>query len=213
MSRPRIRFLIYTALALIVSTIPVVHYPFGWFETFFHELSHGIAALVSGGSIDSIELNLDGSGVCTTLGGSNFLILFSGYAGSGLWGSLIYFLSSIGEEKRSKAIAFTMSALVIITGLLWARDAVTFVILGVIASIFILSSVYFSNKLTHSVTSFIALYVALNAFRSPLDLLDGRDIGDGSALADLTMLPEVVWILSWCGISFFFLYLLFRKQA
>ena len=213
MSRVNIRFLLLAALALIVSVIPVIHYPFGWFETFFHELSHGIAALLSGGSIHRIRLNLNGSGICTTSGGNEFLILFSGYAGSVLWGSLIYILSSMGKEQRSKMIAMLLSTLVVIVALLWARDIITWVILVVITTIFILSYRYGSKKTTHLLISFIALYVVLSSLHSPLNLLDGLNRGDGYALAELTMLPEFFWVLVWCGFSFFCLYLLYKKQA
>jgi len=50
----------------------------------------------------------------------------------------------------------------------------------------------------------------LEAIRSPLYLLDGRDLGDGASLAEQTWLPEVFWVLIWFVIALACLYQLWR---
>ena len=61
---------------------------------FFHELSHGIAALLTGGSVQEISVSSREGGYCLTLGGSPFLILSAGYLGSLFWGGVIWSNSS-----------------------------------------------------------------------------------------------------------------------
>ncbi|MGD9163941.1 MAG: M50 family metallopeptidase, partial [Chromatiales bacterium] len=112
-------FLIELLLALIVKAIPLIHLPLDWFQTFFHELSHGLAALLTGGRIHQIHIAFDTSGSCLTSGGWLPLVLFSGYAGSALWGSLIYLSIS---AKHAKTIALSLGLLVLLVGLLWVRD-------------------------------------------------------------------------------------------
>ena len=77
---------------------PYLGIPFNWLESFFHELSHGLAAIITGGKILQIELFSNGAGLCTTQGGIAFIIAFSGYAGAVGWGVLIY---KIAEFKSS----------------------------------------------------------------------------------------------------------------
>jgi hypothetical protein len=212
LSNSRYTFFILTALALVVSAIPVIHYPFGWYETFFHEFSHGLAALASGGSLHRIELNFNGSGLCTTSGGNKFLILFAGYTGSGLWGVLVYFSASLGKKRLSKPISALLSITIVLVALLWAKDVATILILIGMMGLFLLSYRYSSRKFTQLFISFVAIYVVLNAIRSPLNLLDGKRIGDGYALSQLTMIPEFVWIGIWFLISCGCLYLMFKKS-
>lgn len=196
-------------LALLVSAIPVIHLPLDWFQTFFHELSHGLAALISGGRIRSIQIAFDASGRCLTQGGSPALILFSGYFGSALWGSLIYLAVSARHAKR---IALGLSLFVALVGLLWVRDWITPWILLTIMAMFLLAYRYGTRKWSHRFVEFVGLYVVLEAFRSPLYLLDGKRVGDGSDLAELTYLPEIGWIAIWVMGAISLILLLYRQS-
>ena len=197
-------------LALLVSAIPLIHLPLDWFQTLFHELSHGLAALGTGGRIRSIQIAFDASGRCLTQGGSLPLILFSGYAGSTLWGSLIYLSVSARHAKR---IALGLGLLVALAGLLWVRDWITPWILLTIVGMFLLAYRYGTRKWTHRFVEFVGLYVVLESFRSPLYLLDGRSVGDGSALAKLTYLPEIVWIAIWVVMAAGLVLLLYKQSV
>ena len=200
-------------MALILSTIPLIHYPFGWFETFFHELSHGLAALLTGGVIHSIKLNLDGSGLCVTAGGFEFLVLIAGYAGSALWGSLVYLSVSGGKGRSAKVIAAMLALLVMFTGILWARDLVTIIILLVIVGLFGTAYRYGSHQLTQRFVEFIGVYVVLDAIRSPFALIDGRSLGDGNALSDMTLIPEIIWVMLWGFLAVCCLVLLWKRSG
>ena len=49
---------------------------------FLHELSHGLAAVLTGGEIVELSLSAQQGGHAVTRGGSRFLILSAGYLGS-----------------------------------------------------------------------------------------------------------------------------------
>ena len=87
---------------------------------FFHELSHGIAAILTGGRIVSISINLNQGGVCYHQGGWFLVVASAGYLGSLLWGSGILLASLKKGLNRwiTKGIAVV---LIIVTGL-WIRD-------------------------------------------------------------------------------------------
>lgn len=87
--------------AIVVRQIPIVSLPLNWLESYFHEMSHGIAALVTGGQIISIQLFANGAGLCTTQGGISFIISFFGYAGATLWGWLVFTIAnSINAQHK-----------------------------------------------------------------------------------------------------------------
>ena len=73
---------VVVAIVVLVFWDSFVVYPLKILVVLFHELSHGLAAIVSGGAIERIELSVEQGGVCYTRGGSSFLILNSGYLGS-----------------------------------------------------------------------------------------------------------------------------------
>jgi hypothetical protein len=203
-------FLVELLLALAVKAIPLVHLPLDWLQTFFHELSHGLAALATSGRIHSIAIAFDTSGVCYTSGGITPLVLFSGYAGSAFWGALIYLSVS---AKHARGIALSLASLVIIVGVLWVRDWITPWILLSIVMLFLLAYRYGNRIWTHRFVAFVGLYVLIESLRSPFHLLDGRHIGDGSQLADLTYLPELFWIILWAAIASGLLISLYRFRA
>lgn len=205
-------FLCLVAAALGLSYVPFAHVPFSWTSTFFHEISHGLAALVSGGRIVSVALETNGAGLCVTLGGSAFLITFSGYAGTVLWGMLIY--KAVDHEVRpvANAVCAAISALILVTLTLWADNVLTRAILLAILSIFVALFWFRESVSLRYPLQFIALYVVLDGIRAPLYLIDGRSIGDGEGLAELTFIPEFVWIALWFGMAVYGLVFLFQQE-
>ena len=207
------RLLILIIAAFLIDYLPLINLPFLWSETFFHEISHGLVSLITGGRIHNITLNFNGSGVCTSSGGIRFLVTFSGYTGSALWGLLIYSVAGALSHGKAKLMVAAMVAMLTLTLVLWARDLPTIVILIILLAMYVMP---LYTSLWISVKSFIQLvgvFVMLDAIRSPLYLLDGRDLGDGSTLASLTWLPEIFWVVLWFAIATGGLYLLWHISA
>jgi len=207
---PRSRLILFIVAAFIVDYLPIINLPFLWSETFFHEISHGLAALLTGGSIHNISLHFNGSGLCTTSGGVRFIVTFFGYAGSALWGLLIYRVANSLSPARSRIMVAIMVSMLALTLVLWARDIPTITILIVLLLMYglpLYKSLWISVK---SFIQLVGIFVLLDAIRSPLYLLDGRDLGDGATLAQLTWLPEFFWIVLWFAIAFACLYSLWN---
>ena len=59
----------------------------------FHEMSHGLMALASGGRVLEILITADEGGACETEGGVALLIVSAGYLGSMFFGGLLLYLS------------------------------------------------------------------------------------------------------------------------
>ena len=198
-------------LAIVVREIPIISIPFKWLESYFHEISHGIAALITGGNIMRIQLFTNGAGLCTTLGGSTFLIAFAGYAGASIWGTLIYFFA--GRTQRiAQVFSGFMMLLLASSILLWARDLLTLVILIVLLVMFFIAIKKHALPYLQKFMQLLGLIILLNSLLSPLYLLDGRHLGDGAALSGLTGIPEFIWIVCWTGGALFAV-LFLRKSS
>ncbi len=200
--------------ALALSAVPVVHVPFEWMETFFHEISHGIAAVVTGGGIERVELNLDGSGLCTFHGGSEIVATFAGYAGAIIWGALIYLLADDVSARSADRIAALMTGMIIVTAIFWARDPVTWGVLTVIAVPFLIIFRTKESLIEKFFMQFTGLYVLSSAIKSPMYmlLLGGSERSDGKALQKMLLLPEAFWAAVWLGLGLFTVFCLLRRH-
>ena len=99
-------------------------YPLKILVVFFHELSHGLAAVITGGSIDHIELVPQQGGVCYTIGGNRFVVASAGYLGSLWWGGLILLLAS--KTTLSKYISILLGLMIVTIGVLFLRPYLGF---------------------------------------------------------------------------------------
>lgn len=173
-------------------------WPLKWAETFYHEFSHGMACLLTGGKIARIELEWNGAGCCYTRGGWRIPILLAGYMGASFWGGFLYMAGWLASAQGVTWWLYIELAILAIVFLFWARDLTTWIILLFISGVYLLAVFQVSQVLLPLFLQFAGIYVMLNAVRAPLHLIDGQDVGDGAALADIfKVLPEGVWIALW----------------
>ena len=199
-------------MAFFLSYIPLANLPFSWMQTYFHEISHGIAAMLTGGSVVSIELHLLGSGLCTTVGGSRFIVAFSGYFGAAIWGAFIYTMVDNVSKKRSISIAGIMIGMIVLSALFWGRDLITLLIMGMMIVPFAVIIKTRSQFLVKYFLQFLGIYILLDSIKSPLHLIDGRYYGDGVTLSKLTGIPEIIWVFIWLCIGMCALYILWKQH-
>lgn len=104
-------------VTLVLSVIPfagLLNYPFALFSTFIHETGHILATLVSFGSVDSMVVHPDTSGVTYSHGGSRFLIGSAGYMGTTIFGVLLV-LSARSSTLARWALGVTGLIIVAVT--------------------------------------------------------------------------------------------------
>ena len=214
--KEKIVFILLVLFAIGLRHLPYIYMPFEWLETYFHEMSHGLAAIITGGVIDHIELSFDGSGLCYTRGGWRWLVTFSGYAGAVWWGYWLYVGSSTLSTQFSKMLSLGIASLILISALFWVRDGVTLIIITFIISLFVAMVKLHNNDVTQRLLQFSAIYVMISSIRLPLTLLT-RDssihVGDGQSMANYTGIPVVIWLLIWLAFSLTGLYLAYRYQS
>ena len=94
----------------------------------FHELSHMAMAKLTGGTVESLSVNLRQGGEVWTRGGSRFLILSAGYLGSLLIGVGL-FLAAL-RSTADRMVLGALGALLLAVLLLYVRDLVAVLIVG-----------------------------------------------------------------------------------
>lgn len=203
------RFFLELLVAFLVTKLPFVSVPFKWLESYFHELSHGLATLFTGGAVSHIQLFPNGAGLCFSQGGWSLAIGFAGYFGAALWGYLIFTFAT-----WPKGIRFSFGLLgvgVILTTLLWARDLLTISILVSLALLFLMPLKLNLNRYLATSLRIMGLMVILNALASPTVLFGLEGQGDANMLAQQSWIPAWVWVFVWLTTSAFMLFLCWRR--
>lgn len=108
------------AVAILALWSTPVLYPLRILIVFFHELSHGLAAMATGGSIESLSLSPDEGGLAITRGGNRFLTLSAGYVGSLLVGVALFLIGLRTRLDRAMVAALGLCTLLITA--LYIRD-------------------------------------------------------------------------------------------
>ncbi len=198
---PRLLLPLGIAAAALVLWDTFIVYPFRIFVVFLHEISHGLAAVVTGGAIESIGLSFDEGGVCRTRGGWPFLILNAGYLGSLFWGALFLVL---GERRtRSRTVVGVIGTFTLVVTLFYVRTLFGFSY-GLLAGGALLAV---AAKLRPAVSEvLLAAIGATSALYAVWDIASDAlfrhsNESDAAALAALTGIPALVWGVVWIAVS------------
>jgi hypothetical protein len=202
--------LFFAALWLLWDSVLV--YPLKIFVVLLHEVSHAVAAVASGGSIQRITLDPTQGGACYCPGGNALLTLSAGYLGSLLWGGLMI-TAARSSRVKTALVNGLIGGLVIGLTLLYVRNGfgIAFGIafgLGMIAvSRKVSAGLNRSLLLTLGLTS--ALYAILDIKSDVIDRPELRS--DAHMLAELTGVPTLAWGVIWIGAALAFSVWLLRR--
>jgi hypothetical protein len=187
-------------LIFVLWEYPVL-YPLKLLVVFFHESSHALAALFTGGSVDELVIDPQQGGHVLSRGGNRFVTLTAGYLGSLLWGMLIY----LGAVKTPfhKAIMFLLGLSVIGITLLFARNVFGLAFGGMAGALMLLAARYLAAAPNEFLLRLIGLTSMLYA---PLDIYSDT-IARSHLRSDARMLAEefggatILWGGLWSGVS------------
>ncbi|MBO7586526.1 MAG: M50 family metallopeptidase [Bacteroidales bacterium] len=191
---------LFFALGFILPRIPVVGKFFNIINTALHEFGHALMALVTGGSVDKIELFRDTSGTTTTKSSSRFsaiLVSLAGYpfAASVAW--LSFYLIRQGAEQ---GLVIGLSILFVVMLLFWIRNwyGALWVVLFCVGNGLLLY--YGEPDWLHYVALFYAVMILVESVTSTITIVvlairDGDKAGDATNLAKTTHVPAFFWAL------------------
>jgi len=180
---------------------PVV-YPVRIFATFLHEISHGLAAALTGGSIGRITVEADGSGVCWTRGGLRIAVIPAGYLGSMLWGSLI--LIGACRTRQDRLIAFVLGAGLLLVCLLYVRTPFALVSGLLLGAGLAAAGIWLGERVVDPVLVFLGTVSCLYALFDLRTLwqVSGTGRNDADAFSqEIVPLPAGVWVVVWAALA------------
>ena len=163
------------------------------FVTYLHELGHVIGALLTGGSVSSLQVNMDGSGLATTSGGIRSVVEAAGYIGSIVFGNI---LLRIGIKHRdlSRYVLAGLGAFMAVSSVIWFSTFASFAFTFLCGAALVLVS-RIKYKMPNLAIVILGLY-------SIGYIISDYDVGPTSDLnAFAGIIPAVVWMYIWLGVA------------
>jgi len=173
-------------------------YPLRILLTFFHETSHGLAAVLTGGRIDKITIQADGSGLCYTLGGWRWVILPAGYLGSMLWGCLLLILAC--RSRHHRFVSMGLGAGLLILTLCYVRSRFGFGMGLAVGAALASVGLWLPEQFNEAMLVFIGMASCLYSLFDVRTLMKlGRSVPNDAAMfsKEILPLPPVVWATIW----------------
>jgi Peptidase M50B-like len=174
-------------------------YPFRLFGTFVHELSHGLAAIATGGDFHRFAVRTDLSGVATSAGGVRVIVASAGYIGSAIFGGLL-----IALHARWCSARVLLFALALVFGalcLLFVRNLFGVASALVLTALLLLAAVKLNAVWRDALLRVLALQLILDGYSSLFTVFrlarGGVTQTDAHTMAQLTYLPASLWVLIW----------------
>jgi hypothetical protein len=237
-ARPQAATLILAAIiSVIIWFVPfaeILSYPFRIFVTFIHEGGHAIAALLTGNSVQSLSVAMNGSGeTYTTQGGtiSRMLVSSAGYLGAMTYGAFLLVL--IRRAVAARVVLFVSAGIVFVLTMVFgvfkpliasswtSLNGIPFTLVAGVALTIGLWAVarFASARVASFVLSLLAVQCVLNA------LLDLKTVfflsspfattvpTDALNMADATGIPALIWAAVWIILSVGILVLALRSYV
>lgn len=203
----------FAAFALVfvlwnLEAVSFLLYPLRLFVTFVHESGHGLAAILTGGALNSFVVNSNGSGYALTSGGSLAVILPAGYLGAAFFGALLFYLAN--TVRYTRTIAFALGVGLVVMTLLYTWSSLLALVVGLVSGgLLCLLGWKGGRVLNLLVLNTLAVATALNAVLDLVGLLGNTDASLGAVRNDAAafsaavapFVPPVVWVVLWVGIA------------
>ncbi len=172
-----------------------VLYPVTLLVTFLHEFGHAMGAILTGGGVEGMQINPDGSGYTVSRGGSPGVILMGGYMGSAIFGNLLFRIG-VRHKALTQATLLTLGAIMALAGIVWFESFESTVILFAFA----VSLFFIARKTNWDQDVLIFLGVA-----AVLYIIQDFNVGPQSDLVMyekvVGIFPSQVWMYLWLAFA------------
>ena len=212
---PPERSQIWQVAAIGVAVVLLWNTPIVWplkeIVVFFHELSHGLMAIITGGRLENIQIVLNEGGLTTSSGGNQFLIASAGYLGSLLWGIGILMLAS--QSRNDAALVRGLGILMVAVTILFLRNPFGFFFGLMTGALLIAGARRLPDRVNDLLLKTIGIvscvYVIPDIWSDTI--AHAAYPSDARILAQLTHIPTMVWGVLWIAVSVTALIWAFRR--
>lgn len=209
---PRSQLLLLGGMLLLSMILwdTIVLYPVKLFVVLLHEISHGAAAVLTGGSIVEIQIDHRIGGLALTRGGWPLLVVSSGYLGSMLLGGGILLLSL--RRRGAPVLAAAIAVVVLVVTVVFVRNAFG-LIFGLTFGAAMLAAVRWLDArwlglLLQYLGGMSCLYALVDVAQDLLTLEPRQT--DAAILAGMTGIPAIVWGVLWSAAALVVFFLVLR---
>ena len=202
--------LYFVALWLLWDTAAI--YPVKIFVVMLHEISHGLASIATGGTIERIVLDPQQGGACYCGGGNAFLTLSAGYLGSLFWGVVL--LAATGVRRiPNQVLVFLVGALVFLLTALYVRNGFGLAFGLAFGAVLMAAGRKLRSGASRVLLTGLGLTSCLYAILDiKSDVLDRPELrSDAAMLAELTGVPTTTWGVIWIAVAAIVSVLAFRR--
>lgn len=179
-------------------------YPLTILATWFHEMGHGLAAMLTGSSFERLVIYPNGSGVATSLRSvdagriTGAIIAAAGPLGPAIAGALL--LASSRTEKGAHVAIEVLGWALLISTAIWVRSLTGWLVLPAIGVAVLLLSRRAKPSAVRLTAQILGVQAGISAWRqfdylfSAGGTIDGRlHRSDTGAIEDALLLPHWVW--------------------
>jgi len=170
-------------------------HPIRLFVTFLHEFGHALGAVLTGGWVEDVQINADGSGFTRSVNGNRPITIMGGYLGSALFGNLLFYVGAKGK-RTVKPMLFLVILSMLVTGFYWFNSLFTTGVLIVFAIVLGIIAVK---------TNFGAEVLMFLGLASVVYIIQDFNVGPTSDLKAyeevMVFIPAQVWMYIWLGVA------------
>lgn len=186
-------------------------YPIRLFVTFLHEFGHALGAVITGGWVEEVQINHDGSGWTRSANGNRPITIMGGYLGSAIFGNILFYVGARLRWMVKPMLAILIIAM-LVTAFYWFNSLFTTSVL--VGFSLVLGFIALKTEFGREVLMFLGL-------ASVLFIIQDFNVGPRSDLKAyeevMVILPAQVWMYIWLGVAILMLYfnlrLLFRSAS
>ncbi|GGD81112.1 M50 family metallopeptidase [Croceicoccus mobilis] len=180
----------------------LVLYPFTILATWFHEMGHGLVALLAGARFDHLVIFPNGSGYARILSDvdryriADAIISASGPLGPAIAGSLLIISSRAAETTRIALLL--LGATLLLSTFIWVRSATGWLVLPALGLIVLTIAIRTPARVQQFAIQFLGVQACISVWRQfdylfSSDGISSGQLSDTAAIAQVLFLPHWVW--------------------
>ena len=185
-----------------------IAYPLLLLSTLAHEMGHGIAAILTGGSFEKFQLFADASGVAHWSGKATplqrALVSAGGLVGPAIVGAMLFIVGK--NEKLNKIFLVFLGLFLFLAELLVVRNVFGFVFIGMVAVICTAIGLKGSKAFCQWFSYFIGVQLGLSVFsRADYLFVEKAETSAGPMPSDVAQIADALFMPYWfwggvCGL-------------
>ncbi|MBL4828563.1 MAG: M50 family metallopeptidase [Aliivibrio sp.] len=199
-------YLLALLLTIFLLWDVAIFYPLKILVVFFHESSHALATLLTGGEVKEMVIQPQAGGHVISAGGNRAITLTAGYLGSLAWGVCIYLLAI--TSQRDRGIMMGLGVVLMAITLIYISNSFALLFGLITGAAMIASGKWLSMKINDFILRVIGLtsmmYVPLDIYSDTI--LRSHLRSDARMFAEEFGGATIMWGTIWIVISLLVIY-------